>query len=190
MQEISMRFMLTLIAACVIGSAHAHAEMTVTSKDLAPGKSMANEQVFNQFGCQGGNVSPELVWSGAPQGTQSFAILAFDPDAPTGSGWWHWVVFNIPASVNEIATDTSRNGGLPKGAIQSRTDFGIAGYGGACPPVGHGAHRYQFTVYALSAANLSTGDFSLDASAPAAMVSFVVHAYALAHATIEVTYQR
>jgi Raf kinase inhibitor-like YbhB/YbcL family protein len=185
-----MRFTLTTIAALLLGGTHAHAEMKLTSKDLTPGRPMANEQVFNQFGCNGANASPELTWSGAPQGTKSFAILAFDPDAPTGSGWWHWVVFNIPASASGIATNASRNGALPRGAMQSRTDFGLAGYGGACPPVGHSAHRYQFTVYALSVADLTTGGFPLDTSAPAAMVSFLVHATALDHATIEVPYQR
>ncbi len=185
-----MRFAVAMMAACAIGGAPAHAEMTVASKDLAAGKPMAIEQVFDRFGCHGGNISPELAWSGAPQGTKSFAILAFDPDAPTGSGWWHWVVFNLPITATRVATDASRTGALPQGAIQSRSDFGIAAYGGACPPAGHGVHRYQFTVYALSVADLTAGDFPLDANAPAAMVSFVVHAYALDHATIEVTYRR
>ena len=185
-----MRFILLTVTALLLGSASAHAEMRLTSKDLTPGQPMANAQVFNQFGCKGANVSPELVWSGAPQGTKSFAILAFDPDAPTGSGWWHWVAFNIPASADRVSSDASRSGALPQGTIQSRTDFGIAGYGGACPPARGGVHRYQFTVYALSVADLTTGDFPLDANAPGAMVSFVVHATALDHATLEVPYQR
>jgi Raf kinase inhibitor-like YbhB/YbcL family protein len=190
MKDIAMRIILTTVAVLLLGSAPAHAEMRLTSRDLTPGQPMANAQVFNQFGCKGANVSPELVWSGAPQGTRSFAILAFDPDAPTGSGWWHWVVFNIPASVDRVSTDASRSGALPHGAIQSRTDFGVTGYGGGCPPAGGGVHRYQFTVYALSVADLTTGDFPLDANAPSAMVSFVVHASALDHATVEVPYQR
>jgi Raf kinase inhibitor-like YbhB/YbcL family protein len=99
-------------------------------------------------------------------------------------------VFNIPASVDRVSTDASRSGALPHGAIQSRTDFGVTGYGGGCPPAGGGVHRYQFTVYALSVADLTTGDFPLDANAPSAMVSFVVHASALDHATVEVPYQR
>ena len=185
-----MRFMLATIVALLIGATQAQAEMRLTSKDLTPGQPMATAQVFDQFGCQGGNASPELTWSGAPQGTMSYAVLAFDPDAPTGSGWWHWVVFNIPASASGIATNASRNGALPQGAVESRTDFGISGYGGACPPVGHGIHRYQFTVYALPVADLTTGSFPLDAKAPAAMVSFVVRAAALDHATLEVPYQR
>jgi Raf kinase inhibitor-like YbhB/YbcL family protein len=188
--DITMRFLITTTAALLLLSAQAHAEMKLTSKDLKLGQPMANEQVFNKFGCNGANASPELAWSGAPQATKSFAILAFDPDAPTGSGWWHWVAFNIPASATGISTDASRNGTLPQGSIQSRTDFGIAGYGGACPPTGHGVHRYQFTVYALSVADLTAGGFPLDTNSPAAMVSFVIHATALDHATLEVPYQR
>lgn len=185
-----MRFMLTTIAAFLLGGAQAHAEMKLTSKDLTPGQPMANAQVFNQFGCAGANASPELAWSGAPQGTKSLAIVAFDPDAPTGSGWWHWVVFNIPATTSEVATNASGSGSLPQGAIQSRNDFGISAYGGGCPPAGGGVHRYQFTIFALSVADLTKTGFPLDANAPAAMVSFAIHATALDHATLEVPYQR
>lgn len=111
--------------------------------------------------------------------------MAYDPDAPTGSGWWHWTAFNLPPDVSEIATGASGEGKLPRGAVQGRTDFGESGYGGACPPVGHGLHRYQFTVYALSVDKLP-----LDENAPAAMVGYFVRANALEQASIEVTYQR
>jgi Raf kinase inhibitor-like YbhB/YbcL family protein len=185
-----MRFMLTLLAATFIGGTTARAEMTLTSKDLVPGKPMANAQVLDAFGCIGKNISPELAWSGAPQGTKSFAVMAFDPDAPTGSGWWHWVVFNIPASTSQITTDASRTGALPNGSTQGRTDFGASSYGGACPPAGHGVHRYRFTVYALPVANLAFGDMPLDTNTPAAMVSFLARAGMLDQATIEVIYQR
>lgn len=96
-----------LLAASVFGATAAQAEMKLTSKDLTSGKSMADAQVFNSFGCAGSNISPELVWSAAPEGTKSFAVMAYDPDAPTGSGWWHWSVFNIPANVSKIATGAS-----------------------------------------------------------------------------------
>ncbi|PDT86335.1 YbhB/YbcL family Raf kinase inhibitor-like protein [Sinorhizobium sp. BJ1] len=180
-----MRFITTLLALSFIGATAAHAEMKLASSDLAAGKSMADMQVFNGFGCSGKNVSPELKWSGTPSGTKSFAIMAYDPDAPTGSGWWHWTVFNLPADATEIATGASGEGKLPSGAIEGRTDFGSSGYGGACPPEGHGPHRYQFTVYALSLDKLP-----LDKDAPAAMVGFFVRANALDQATIEVTYER
>jgi len=180
-----MRFLPTTIAVMLLGGAPAQAEMKLASKDLTPGQPMAEAQLFNRFGCAGANASPELVWSGAPPATKSYAILAFDPDAPTGSGWWHWVVFNIPAQTSRVAT-----GAPPNGAVEGRNDFGFFGYGGACPPVGGGLHRYQFTVYALSVADLTKGDFPISADAPAAMTSFAIHAAALDHATIEVVYQR
>ncbi len=175
----------TLLALSVVGVTAAHAEMKVTSKDLTPGKPMADEQVFNSFGCTGKNISPELAWSGAPEGTKSYAIMAYDPDAPTGSGWWHWSVFNIPASVSEIAAGASGDKKLPEGAVEGRTDFGTSGYGGACPPAGDAPHRYQFTVYALSVDKLPVPE-----TAPAAMVGFYVRAKMLGKATIEVTYGR
>ncbi len=175
----------TLLALSVVGVTAAHAEMKVTSKDLTPGKPMADEQVFNSFGCTGKNISPELAWSGAPEGTKSYAIMAYDPDAPTGSGWWHWSVFNIPASVSKIAAGASGDKKLPEGAVEGRTDFGTSGYGGACPPAGDAPHRYQFTVYALSVDKLP-----LSETAPAAMVGFYVRAKTLGKATIEVTYGR
>jgi len=94
------------------------------------------EEIANVFGCEGGNISPSLSWSGAPADTKSFAITVYDPDAPTGSGFWHWVVFNIPSSTTSIPKDAGNEKKklMPKGVIQSRTDFGTDGYGGPCPP--------------------------------------------------------
>jgi hypothetical protein len=187
-----MRFILATATAALLllDNVAAHAEMKLTSNDLSPGKTMSSAQIFNQFGCTGANASPQLAWSGAPQGTKSYAILAFDPDAPTGSGWWHWIAYNIPAQTNSLPTAASRTGALPKGMVESRNDFGLTGYSGACPPAKGGVHRYQFTVYALSVADLTKVGFPIDANAPAAMVSFIVHATALGHATIEVPLER
>ncbi|MBB3521891.1 MULTISPECIES: YbhB/YbcL family Raf kinase inhibitor-like protein [Rhizobium] len=174
-----------LLAASVFGATAAQAEMKLTSKDLTSGKSMADAQVFNSFGCAGSNISPELVWSAAPEGTKSFAVMAYDPDAPTGSGWWHWSVFNIPANVSKIATGASGEKKLPTGAVEGHTDFATSGYGGACPPAGDAPHHYQFTIYALSVDKLP-----LPETAPGAMVGFYVRANTLAKASIEVTYGR
>ncbi|MCA1491000.1 YbhB/YbcL family Raf kinase inhibitor-like protein [Sinorhizobium alkalisoli] len=180
-----MRFIIAILGLSLLGATAAQAEMKLTSKDLTPGETMANAQVFNGFGCSGGNISPHLSWSGAPADTKSFAIMAYDPDAPTGSGWWHWTVFNLAANVTELASGASGDKKLPARAVEGRTDFGASGYGGACPPEGHGPHRYQFTVYALSLDKLP-----LDGKVPAAMVGFFVRANSLDQATIEVEYER
>jgi Raf kinase inhibitor-like YbhB/YbcL family protein len=165
---------------------HARAEMTLTSADMSEGQPLKAEQVLNGFGCEGANRSPELSWSGAPEGTQSFVVTAFDPDAPTGSGWWHWTLFNIPASVTQLQAGAGSAGGaLPEGAVQGRTDFGAPGYGGACPPPGSEPHHYIFTVYALKVPNLP-----LDEGAPGAMVGFMARGSALEEATLTALYGR
>src|SRR6185437_9943259 len=154
-EEIAMRKAMAGIAALVLsasGVTVANAQsMSVNSSEIKEGGTIANEQVFKGFGCTGNNVSPSLSWSGAPTATKSFAVSIYDPDAPTGSGWWHWVVFNIPANVTSLpkgAGDVKKKL-MPKGAIQSRTDFGSDGYGGPCPPPGDKPHRYQITVFAV-----------------------------------------
>lgn len=163
-----------------------HAQVfTLSSNDL--GGQLTNEQEFNGFGCSGDNTSPHLSWENAPEGTKSFAITVYDPDAPTGSGWWHWIVFNIPSNINALKTgagDPSLNL-LPKGSIQSSTDYGKPGYGGPCPPEGGGLHRYIITIYAL---DIQTID--LDTSANPALVGFYLNANMLGKASIISYYER
>jgi len=139
------------------------------------------------MGMTGGNVSPQLRWSGAPAGTQSYAVTCFDPDAPTGSGFWHWVVFDIPASVTELprGAGSGDGAGLPSGAIHARNDTGEHGYIGAAPPPGHGDHRYVFAVHALEVPTLG-----LDASASPAYVGFNLTFKTLARGTIIAVYGR
>ncbi len=150
-------------------------KFALTSREISAGGRIADAQVFNGFGCQGGNLSPSLAWSHAPAGTQSFALLMHDPDAPTGSGWWHWVLYNIPASVSSLPAGAGDSQGklLPTGAVQGRTDFAAPGYGGPCPPPGK-PHRYYLRLYALKVAKL---DVPADASA--AYVSFMVRSQSL-----------
>lgn len=177
----------SLAAAALIASGAACADgFTLTSPDVAEGARMAEQQVFKGFGCDGGNVSPALVWRNPPAGTQSYALTLYDPDAPTGSGWWHWVVVNLPAQTLALPAGAgTAPGGLPEGARQIGTDFGAPGYGGPCPPVGHGTHRYVFTVYALKTPHLD-----LPANATAALAGFMMRANSLGSASLTATYSR
>ncbi len=175
-----------LAVAVFMATANAQA-LELTSTDVRAGEPMPKAQEYRGFGCDGGNISPQLAWSEVPAGTHSFAVTAYDPDAPTGSGWWHWVVFNIPADVRELPTGAGdpASGLAPAAAVQSRTDYGSAGFGGACPPVGHGPHRYQFKLFALDVDRL---DLSPDSSA--ALVGFMLGAHKLDVAELEATYER
>src|SRR5262249_36776114 len=112
--------------------------------------------------CVGQNISPDLSWTGTPAGTKSFVLTIFDTDAPTGSGWWHWVVVNIPASTKSIASGASGAKTLPSGALETRTDFGTPGYGGPCPPANDSPHRYLISLYAMKVEKL---DVTADTSA-------------------------
>jgi len=158
---------------------------TLRSKDI--GGQATDKQVYNGFGCTGENLSPELYWENVPTGTKSFAITMYDPDAPTGSGFWHWVVFNIPANTTELKTGAGNiaKGLMPAGAIQSNTDFGQPGYGGPCPPEGHGFHQYLITIYALK-----TDQLGLDKNATPALVGFNLHFNTIAKASLVMYYKR
>ncbi|EPG0369140.1 YbhB/YbcL family Raf kinase inhibitor-like protein [Photobacterium damselae] len=155
---------------------------TLTSNDIFEGQLKDKRFAFNGFGHDGDNISPQLAWENAPEGTKSFAVTCFDPDAPTGCGFWHWQVINIPAETTELVQGAS--GKLAAG-LEMRNDYGFNGFGGACPPEGHGMHRYQFTVWALPVEKLDVPD---DASC--ALVNFMLHGMSLAKSTITTTYVR
>lgn len=154
---------------------------TLSSSDLKG--QLTNKQVFSGFGCSGENISPELSWKDAPKGTKSFAVTVYDPDAPTGSGWWHWLAFDISKDKTTLATGFGNN--ESKDAIQSITDYGKTGFGGACPPAGDKAHRYIFTVHALDVETLG-----LDKNANAALVGFYINFHSLAKASLISYYGR
>ncbi|WP_292009132.1 YbhB/YbcL family Raf kinase inhibitor-like protein [Chryseobacterium sp.] len=158
---------------------------TLASKDL--GGEATKKQEFNGFGCSGENLSPQLFWKNAPAETKSFAITVYDPDAPTGSGFWHWLMFDIPADIKELPTGAGNiNTHLaPKEAVQSITDYGIKGFGGPCPPVGHGSHKYIITVYALKVAKMG-----LDENTNPAIVGFNLWTNTLSKASIITYYER
>lgn len=173
-----------LLLAALCGSSAQATDFSLSSPDITDGGTMAFAQTANMFGCAGSNVSPQLSWSNAPEGTKSYVVSAYDMDAPTGSGFWHWVMFNIPADVTVLEPGITPTAGAPAGAIQSRADAGFAGYLGACPLDGM-AHRYVFTVIALKVEKL---DLKSDASG--ALIGFMANANALAKATITVSYSR
>lgn len=178
---------LVLAAALLAPSVTLAAPFHLFSPDVKPGNKIAEKFVYQGFGCSGGNQSPALEWKNAPKDTKSFALTVYDPDAPTGSGWWHWVVVNIPAAVAALPLGAGAAGGhgLPAGSVQVRTDFGTAAYGGPCPPAGDKPHHYVFTLYALKVEKLE-----LPPDATAALAGFMIHANALGKAQFTAKYGR
>jgi Raf kinase inhibitor-like YbhB/YbcL family protein len=149
--------------------------MELRSANFKDGDYLVMEHVLSSqygFGCSGSNRSPQLAWSGAPAGTRSFAVTCYDPDAPTGSGFWHWVVVNIPPSVTELPLDAGNpaSGKMPSGALQLRNDVGTREHVGPCPPEGDHPHRYLFTVFAVGVEALQ-----VNADTSAAVAGFMLH---------------
>lgn len=188
-ENYTMRPKFKLLSAFILSvSVPAFADSLILSSDnIESGEFMAKTQEYNGFGCSGGNLSPHLKWSNAPEGTKSFAITAYDPDAPTGSGWWHWQLVNIPVTVTEIPTGAgdSKKGILPTGSTQIQNDYGSRNFGGACPPEGHGVHRYRFTVHALS-----VGKLELPEGASGALAGYMINTNTIESSTIESLYKR
>jgi Raf kinase inhibitor-like YbhB/YbcL family protein len=180
------RTLLAALVAGVVSGAHA-AAFTLTSPDIKPNATLDKKFEFNGFGCSGENKSPALKWSGAPKDTKSFAVTVYDPDAPTGPGWWHWSVINIPATVTELKPDAGNVSGanLPAGAKNVRIDYGVAGWGGVCPPEGDKPHRYVFTVHALK-----TDKLDIPADATAALAGYMINANSIGKSSFTAKYGR
>ncbi|MES2937549.1 MAG: YbhB/YbcL family Raf kinase inhibitor-like protein [Pseudomonadota bacterium] len=180
------QLLLTVAVACATLPAQA-AGFKLESADIPANSTIDKKFEANMFGCAGENKSPALKWSGAPKDTKSFALSVYDPDAPTGSGFWHWFVINIPASVNELKADAGNasGAGLPAGARNVRIDYGIAGFGGPCPPEGDKPHRYIFTLHALK-----TDKLDIPADATAAVAGFMANANTIAKASFTAKYGR
>lgn len=164
-----------------VGAIMANSSFTLTSETIKNNQTLPNEQVLNSFGCTGGNISPDLSWQGAPTGTKSYALLVHDPDAPRPTGWWHWLVVNIPTTKTEFKKGEK----LSMPMLETVTDFKNTGYGGACPPKGHGVHHYNFTIYALNTEKL---DVSVDTDPNE--VEKLVKQHSIASSTITALYQR
>ena len=182
-----MKHVLIVTALISLSSLTNAAGFQLSSPDIKAGSSIDRKFEFDGFGCSGENKSPVLQWSGAPAGTKSFAVTVYDPDAPTGSGWWHWSVINLPADVSSLPSNAGAAGGanLPKGASHVRIDYGVAAWGGMCPPPGDKPHRYTFTVHALK-----TDKLELPADATAALAGYMINANALGKASFTATYGR
>ncbi|WP_435103632.1 YbhB/YbcL family Raf kinase inhibitor-like protein [Arhodomonas sp. AD133] len=159
-------------------------EFTLSSGDLSPDAPVPMRHVYDGYGCQGENISPALSWSGAPEGTKSFALTARDPDAPTDGGWWHWIVYDLPATSDSLRRGASAQA-LPQGAAQATNDFGQRAWGGPCPPKGDEPHRYRFKVYALD-----TSELEIPEDATPAMADARIQAHALDKATLTIRYGR
>ncbi|WP_226551103.1 YbhB/YbcL family Raf kinase inhibitor-like protein [Celeribacter naphthalenivorans] len=172
-----------LTLSVTLSGALAAEEFQLTSQSMAEGVQLSTAQVFEGFGCTGGNRSPDLAWSGLPEGTESLALTAYDPDAPTGSGWWHWGVVNIPMETTEVPAGASGTDAMPEGALELRNDYGSPGFGGACPPPGE-VHRYIFTLHALSA------KLDLPEGVTNAIAGYMINSQTIATAKLTAVYTR
>ena len=180
-----MQRLILVIGLFVVSTPAFAAELVLSSTNVKSGSPMGIAQALTD--CQGQHISPALSWSGEPTGTQSFALTMYDPDARAGAGWWHWSVFNIPATVHALAAGAGSEGSkdLPTGAVQARNDFGLAQYSGPCPPVGEHAHHYEITIYAVKVAHLP-----LDNTATSADASSMLRSNTLTTAKIVGRYER
>ncbi len=182
-----MKITVIITGFALLISATIAAAQDFTLKSDQIGGQLTIEQVYSGFGCTGKNISPSLKWGGAPKNAKSFALTIYDPDAPTGSGWWHWIIFNIPANATELKTDAGnpQKSIAPAGSVQSMTDYGKPGFGGACPPPGDKPHRYVFTLFALDVPRLD-----LDEKAGPALVGYMLNQHAIAKAGLISYYGR
>jgi Raf kinase inhibitor-like YbhB/YbcL family protein len=161
---------------------------TVTSTDIRDGETIPAAHRSGIFGAGGSDISPQLAWSGFPEGTRGFVVTCYDPDAPTAAGFWHWAVYGIPASVTELPTGAGSpdGAGLPEGAVQLRNDASLKQYLGAAPPDGHGPHRYFFVVHAADTDSLEM----VNEDSTPAFLGFILSGHTLGRGTIVAIFER
>lgn len=152
----------------------------LNSQELKNNETLPNSQVYNGYGCKGGNVSPDLSWINAPKNTKSFALICHDPDAPKENGWYHWLVVNIPISVNSV-----KKGAKIDNSLETITDFNTPGYNGACPPKNYGIHHYNFTIYALDVEKIDVNENTAPIE-----VERIVKSHAIAKSTLTGLFER
>jgi hypothetical protein len=181
----SLLFMAFFVS-CATNQADAKA-FKIMSADVKSQSMIENKHVFKGFGCDGGNISPQISWMNAPKETKSFALTVYDPDAPTGSGWWHWLVVNIPANHTSIPANfgSENKFKLKDGIMQVHNDFGVYNFGGPCPPKGDKAHRYIFSIHALKVEKLE-----IEKSATPALAGFMINQNSLGRASFTAYYKR
>ncbi len=172
---------------CSLNHSNAAEKFNIKSSEVKENQTITNRHVFNGFGCNGDNISPQISWQNAPKDTKSFALTVYDPDAPTGSGWWHYVAINIPNNYKEFASGFSNEDKftIKDGINQVRNDFGKYQFGGPCPPKGDKPHRYIFTIYALK-----TDKLEIDSSTTAALAGFMINANSIAKSSFTARYGR
>lgn len=175
-----------LFVSCSVNHAQS-AGFVIQSSDIQSNSTISNKHVFNSFGCMGENIFPQISWKNAPKETKSFALTVYDPDAPTGSGWWHYVAINIPATYSELPANFGEKDKFltTDNIAQIRNDFGMYKFGGPCPPKGDKPHKYVFTIYALKSEMIE-----LNEAATAANAGFMINQNMISKASFRAKYGR
>ncbi len=183
--KIKSLFLVAFFVSCSMNSANA--KFQIKSSDIEINAMITNKFVFRGFGCLGENISPQISWSNAPIGTKSYALTVFDPDAPSGSGWWHYVAVNIPLTYSQFPTGFASENkfNLKDGINQVRNDFGIYNFGGPCPPIGHKIHHYVFTIHALK-----TDKINIPETATAALAGYMINQNSIDQTSFTALYKR
>jgi Raf kinase inhibitor-like YbhB/YbcL family protein len=177
-----MKNFLAIFLSIVVVSCHQSHALTIDSSDIKANSKWPKKHIYNDFGCDGKNISPQISWKDAPKETKSFAFTIYDPDAPTGSGWWHWILVNIPLDYKELPTDFGAKNSfkIKDDVVQIRNDFGFYNFGGSCPPKGDRPHNYVFTIYALK-----TDKIDIDENSSAAFAGYFINQNAIAKASFK-----